>query len=341
MLTFALVSVTIAGQPKKEKIMALRRHREQWSGVFPATLVPFKDDPQYSLDEAGLRMYIRRFNGIPGIKGVVVNGHTGEIQTLFPEERRRVTEVVADEVGDALTVVSGVSAEATLEAVHHAQQAQQAGAKAILLMPPHIWMRFGREREAAIGFVRDVAASIDIGVIVHQYPAYTKVSYTTEELVELARIPNVVAIKDGTRDIARYERNVRALREAAPDVALLTCHDEYLLATLIQGVDGALVGFAGFVPQLIAELVSAALHDRLTEARQIAERVYVLKHAVYRMGEPSADAHQRMKAAVYLLGNISSPRVRPPLRPLSEATFAELRHSLEQVGLKATEDVYG
>lgn len=313
--------------------MTALQRREDWSGVFPATLVPFLDDGRYSLDEDGLRAYGRQFVGIDGVRGIVPNGHTGEIQALFPDERRRVIEVLVDELGEALPVISGVSAEATLEGMHYAQQAQEAGAKGILLMPPHLWLRFGRESETALRYVQDVADSIDIAVIVHQYPAWTKVSYTTEELVELAKIPNVVAIKDGTRDIARYERNVRALRLSAPEVAILTCHDEYLLPTLVQGIDGALVGFAGFVPELICDLVSAALNDDLTRARTLSDNIYVLKQAVYRMGEPSADAHQRMKAAMFLLGRISSPIARPPLLPLSQSVFDELERELNRVGL--------
>jgi 4-hydroxy-tetrahydrodipicolinate synthase len=313
--------------------MTTLKNRAQWSGVFPATLLPYKDDARYSIDEEGLRTYIRQFVGIPGIKGVVCNGHTGEIQTLFSEERAEVTRILADELGDRLPVISGISAEATLEAVKHAQEAQAAGAKAILLMPPHLWLRFGRESRVALNFVRDVASSIDIGVIVHQYPSWTKVSYTSEELVELAQIPNVVAIKDGTREIARYERNVRMLREQTPDVAILTCHDEYLLPTLVQGIDGALVGFAGFAPEIITELVKAALSDNLAEAKRLTERVFILKQAIYRMGEPSADAHQRMKAAMYLLGRISSARVRPPLEPLTDSEMEELRTQLKRAGV--------
>jgi 4-hydroxy-tetrahydrodipicolinate synthase len=316
--------------------MAHLQHRESWSGVFPATLVPFLDDGTYALDEEGLRAYGRQFLNVRGVKGIVPNGHTGEIQALFPQERKRVVEVLADELGDQLPVISGISAEASLEAIHHAQEAQEAGAKGILLMPPHLWLRFGRESETAIRFVQDVASNIDIGVIIHQYPAWTKNSYSTEELVELAKIPNVVAVKDGTRDIARYERNVRALRQSAPEVAILTCHDEYLLPTLVQGIDGALVGFAGFVPELICELVEAALSDDLARARELTDKVYILKQAVYRMGEPSADAHQRMKAAMYMRGLISTPVVRPPLSPLTPSVYAALEHELNRVGLLAT-----
>src|SRR5262249_42548685 len=122
----------------------------------------------------------------------------------------------------------------------------------------------------------------------------------------------------------------------APEVAILTCHDEYLLTTLTQGIDGALVGFAGFVPELICELVQTALADRLTEARQISDRVYVLKQAVYRMGEPSADAHQRMTPAMPVPGRIASRVVRPPMPPLSREVVASLAQDLERVGLTPT-----
>ena len=156
-----------------------------------------------------------------------------------------------------------------------------------------------------------------------------------DELVELAKIPNVVAIKDGTRDMAKYERNIRHLRANEPEVAILTCHDEYLLTTLVQGIDGALVGFAGCVPELISSLVQTALADRLTEAREISDSVYVLKQAVYRMGEPSADAHQRMKTAVWLMGQISPPVVRPPMAPLTPDVVDSIRRDLGKVGMLA------
>jgi 4-hydroxy-tetrahydrodipicolinate synthase len=57
----------------------------------------------------------------------------------------------------------------------------------------------------------------------------------------------------GTRDMNKYARDVRTIRQANPNVTVLTCHDEYLLASMVQGVDGALVGFASFVPQMIID----------------------------------------------------------------------------------------
>lgn len=302
-----------------------------WSGVFPAILCPFRND--LSIDEKALREYARWLAGIRGIRGLVVNGHTGEIHSLRPQERARVTEIVSDEVGGRIKVISGISAEGSLEAADHAQDAKSAGADGILLMPPHHWLRFGRAFQTAVGFFHDVAQAVDIPIILHQYPAWTKAGYSLEEMLHIGRLPSVVSIKMGTREMARYGHDFRVLQRELPDVTILTCHDEYLLPTLLEGAHGALVGFAGFVPDLIVELVEAALGRDLPRALAAQDRIYPLAKLVYRFGEPSGDAHQRMKAAMFLLGRLPSALVRPPLRPLPDSEMDRVRQELISAGL--------
>lgn len=307
------------------------KNKAKWSGVFPAVLLPFKDD--YSIDEPGFRGLVRWVASHEGVSGIVVNGHTGEIGSLLPEERAEVVRIAADELKGRIPVVSGVSAEGTMEAVQHAQAVEQAGGEGILLMPPHSWLRFGMQADSTVAFFRDVAQSIGIAIVVHQYPKWTKTSYTTRQLLDMAAIPNVVSVKIGTREMAQYEVDVRALKREAPDVSILTCHDEYLLPTLIQGIDGALVGFASFVPDLIVALVRAVEAKDLPSALSVYERIYELKHAVYKMGEPSATAHTRMKEAMFQRGLIGNPLARPPVVPLTGQEKAEIRQGLARVGL--------
>lgn len=301
-----------------------------WCGVFPATMVPFHDD--FSIDEAGLTQHLNTLAAVPGINGVVVNGHTGEIMSLRPEERARITRIAAQTVGDKIKVVSGVSAEGSLEAIDHALAAKEAGADAILLMPPHHWLRFGRNSETAVGFIKDVAEGANINIIIHQYPAWTKAGYTLKEMLRMTEIPQVVSIKMGTRDMARQRFDYTALKQAAPRVSILTCHDEYLLASLLEGADGALVGFASYAPELIVALTEKALARDLVGAHAIRDRIDRLAHAIYQFGEPSSEAHQRMKMAALLTGRLSSAVVRPPLRPLAGEDVERMRKSLEAAG---------
>ncbi|MAE20079.1 dihydrodipicolinate synthase family protein [Candidatus Poribacteria bacterium] len=307
-----------------------------WTGVFPATLCPFHEDE--SIDSEGLAIYMRGLAAVDGIKGVVCNGHTGEIMSLRDSERAEVTRITAEAVGDKVKVISGVSGEGSASAIDQAIAAKEVGADGILLMPPHHWLRFGRTFETAVGFFQDVAEVADIPIIVHQYPAWTKAGYSLDEMLEMVKIPQVVCIKMGTRDMARWRWDYEQLKETAPDVPILTCHDEYLLASLLEGCDGALIGFAGFVPELMVEVVHAALSADLVGARKARQLVDPLARIVYNFGEPSSDAHQRMKCARWLMGRFPSMTMRRPLRQLLALEVAKIRQSLEAIGYQCTNE---
>ncbi|MEM9588198.1 MAG: dihydrodipicolinate synthase family protein [Planctomycetota bacterium] len=307
-----------------------------WAGVFPATLCPFHQDG--SINQQGLLDYIEELSSVEGVRGVTCNGHTGEIMSLRPEERAEVTRITRQGVdkanqstGGIVKVISGVSAEGSLEAIEHAQAAKDAGADAILLMPPHHWLRFGRKSDTAVGFFQDVAEGADIDIVVHQYPAWTKAGYSLDEMLQMVKLPHIKMIKMGTRDLARWQWDYDRLKDAAPEVSIVTCHDEFLLSTLVNGCDGALIGFAGFVPELMIELVHAALDEDLRRAHEAQATVAPLARIVYNFGEPGCDAHQRMKVARWLMGRFPSPHFRRPVRPLGPSEIDRIRNELRAI----------
>lgn len=300
--------------------------KEKWSGIFPAIMVPLNDD--YSINEKELRNYVEWLITHKGVTGLVTNGHTGEISGFTPQERKKITQIVADQAAGRVLVVSGVCAEGSFEGIEHAKAAQEAGADGILLMPPHIWLRFGMKPETPVKYFQDIAKAIDIKIIVHLYPSMTKAFYPVETLLEMAKIPNVVAFKMGTRDMALYERDVRIIKEKAPHIALLTCHDEFLASTMIPGADGALVGFAGCVPELITALFEAVKSDDLKQVRKVNDLVSPMSAAIYGVGQPSAEAHARMKEALYQRRVFSSPLMRPPVLPLNNEEKEKVKQAL-------------
>jgi 4-hydroxy-tetrahydrodipicolinate synthase len=303
--------------------------RTRWENIFPATCTPLNDD--YSVNEGELRRYVRWLASFELIDGLVCNGHTGEITSFNREERKRITQVLASEVGDQVAVISGVSAEGTFEAVDHARDAQEAGAAGILLMPPHTWLRFGMKQEAVIKYFRDVAEAIDIGIIIHLYPFGTKAFYPVETVVELARIPNVKTLKMGTRHMALYERDVRILRRKAPELSILTCMDEFILSSMYVGVDGALIGFGACIPELITEAWKAVKDNDFPRTRELQEQIFPMAEAIYGIGEPSGDAHARMKEALKQRGVFSSALMRPPLLPLTEEEKAKVSAAIRNL----------
>lgn len=302
-----------------------------WKTIFPAICVPLNDD--YSVNEPELRKYASWLADFDEIGGLVANGHTGEITSFSLEERAMITRILKEEVGDRVMVISGVCAEGTLQAIKEARAAQDAGADGILLMPPHIWLRFGMTKASAINHMRRVAEAIDIGIIIHLYPYGTKAFYDVDTVVEMSKIPNVKSIKMGTRNMPVYERDIRILRQRAPELSLITCHDENLLSTMYQGVDGALVGFAGCIPELITDAWKAVKANDFLKTRELETKIAPMSSAIYGVGQPSGEAHARMKYAIYKRGIFSSPLMREPVLPIMDNEKRQIEEALKTAGL--------
>lgn len=304
---------------------------EPFRGVLPAMQLPFQSEG--SIDEAELRRLTTWLAGHEGIGGLVTNGHTGEVFALSPAERAEVTRIVADEVQDRLPVISGINCESIPEAVTHADMAKEAGAKGLLVMPPHIWLRFGMRPEHVLKYFTAIGEAVNINLVVHIYPSWTKASYSSQLLGDLAKLPWVTTFKIGTREMSKYVRDIAAIRAADPQCTILSCHDEYLLPTLVQGVDGALVGFASFIPEMIIDLYQAVCDGDLKKAQEIQSRINLLKEAVYSKGEPSSDAHARMKVAMNLCGRLNSTTVRPPVELPQGAVYEAIAAAVKEAGL--------
>jgi 4-hydroxy-tetrahydrodipicolinate synthase len=307
--------------------------RWNYRGVLPAMQVPFR--PDYSIDEPELCRLTAWLAATPGITGLVTNGHTGEVFALRPEERAEVTRIVVAGVQGKMPVVSGLCVEGIGEACDHAAMAKEAGASALLVMPPHMWLRFGMRPEHVLEHFSEIGKASGLDLVVHVYPSWTRASYSAELLAELARLPWVKAFKVGTRDMNKYAVDLRYIREAAPEKAILTCHDEYLLASMVQGVDGALVGFASFIPAKIVALHEAVKEGDLKRAMQLQGQINPLKDVVYGMGEPTGEAHARMKYAMFLAGILKSPLVRRPTRVPEGAPAKAIEEAVRTAGMLA------
>jgi 4-hydroxy-tetrahydrodipicolinate synthase len=304
---------------------------EPFRGVLPAMQLPFQSDG--GIDEAELRRFTSWLAGHEGIGGLVTNGHTGEVFALSPGERAEATRIVADEVQDRLPVISGINCESIPEAVTHAGMAKEAGAKGLLVMPPHIWLRFGMRPEHVLKYFTAIGEAVNINLVVHIYPSWTKASYSSQLLGELAKLPWVTTFKIGTREMSKYVRDIAAIRAAESQCTILSCHDEYLLPTLVQGLDGALVGFASFIPEMIIDLYQAVCDGDLKRAQEIQSRINLLKEVVYSKGEPSSDAHARMKVAMNLCGRLNSTTVRPPVELPKGAVYEAIAAAVKEAGL--------
>ncbi len=282
-------------------------------GVTVATVLPF--DRDLKIDWDGYRRVLDYCAAPDGIAAVFVNGHAGEGATLTQEERAQVIERTRSHVG-AKPLLAGIIVHSTDEAVRESELARQAGADCAVLFPPSsLGGGASASARAPVDFVRRVAAATRMPLSIFQYPVPSGLGYTTEALVEISGIEEVVAIKEGSDLMLSYEENWRAVKAANPGVLILPSNYNWFLPQLAVGGDGILSGLASLVPHLFIELWDAARAADLTAMRRASDRLHPVVRGIY--GEaPLIDMHTRIKGALQALGVIANADPRSPLMPL-------------------------
>ena len=302
----------------------------RFAGVMPANVLPFRADLE--IDEPAYRCHLRWLAGRRGVTGIVANGHAAEVASLDREERKRALAIAVDEIAGKCPVIAGVYCDGTREAVALARDAQVEGAAGLLVFPPTLFMWGVREKpDMAIRHVNDIAAGVDLPIVVFEYPPASGIGYTPETLARLAAIPQVAAVKDWSNDIVAFERNLRALRATGRPVAMLSSFTMSLMATFLLGADGAISGMGSVAADLQAELFEACQKGDLDRAGRLNDRLDPLVRVFY--APPFVDMHNRMKETLVILGRIPAAHVRPPLTPVTEAERHHIRIALRDAGL--------
>jgi 4-hydroxy-tetrahydrodipicolinate synthase len=304
-------------------------HDHPFHGIYVATLTPFQADGR--IDETALAAHFCKFASVPGIVGVLCNGHAGENFLLSREERRRVTEIAAETIGGTHMVVSGILCEATEEAAQHAQDAAAAGADCVLVFPPFSWA-LSQDEHMAVTHHRRIGEACGLPMMLYQAGVSSALAYRPDVLVQLVRLPQVVGIKEGSWESNAYDRNRRLVQSVAPHVAIMASGDEHLLSCFVVGSEGSLVSLAVLMPAEIVALDQAVRDGDLATARRLHQRIQPLANAIYGQA-PGGLATARLKACMELIGAWKNGAPRPPITDLPAGEMERLSAALSAAGM--------
>jgi len=302
----------------------------QLHGVITATVLPFKFDG--SIDWHSYHKLLEYCAAPEDISAIFVNGHAGEGATLDAEEREDVITATRKFLqGTDKPLLAGVIPYSTQSAVHQARAAESSGADVLVLFPMPQFSAGGTiSHDAPLAYVREVASQTSIPISIFQYPLKSGLGYSTETLIALADIPQVIAIKEGSDDIMAYEENWRKIKEAAPNVAVLASNFDWFLAQCSIGTDGILSGLASLAPDILIDLWCATEKSDLDAMRSISDRLYHLVRSIYST-PPRMDMHTRIKEALVAIGVIDCARPRPPLLSVSREVTNHIHAALIKV----------
>ena len=307
---------------------------DRFRGVHAATVCPLREDG--AIDEDALAAHLSRVARTDGIAGLLINGHAGENFMLGRADKRRVVEIARAACPARTLLVCGINAEDSEEAQRHVDDAQAAGADAVLVFPPFSWA-LSQDAEVAVRHHTIATANSTLPLFLYQAGVRAgSLGYTPEVLERLVRLPNVIGVKEGSWECAAYEANLRLVARVAPHVLMMASGDEHLMTCFAVGTTGSLVSLACVAPALVVGLYRAMQANDLSAAREFNERIHPLARAIYGTA-PGGHANARLKTCLKLLGRIPSDAMRPPMGPLPADEVAMLARALHAAGLETTE----
>lgn len=286
-------------------------------GSIVALVTPFRNG---ALDEDAFQRLVERHLA-EGTDGFVPVGTTGESPTLSHAEHERVVELCVEAVAGRRPVIAGTGSNSTEEAISLTRHAKQAGADAALVVTPY----YNKPtQEGLFAHYRAIHDAVDLPIIIYNIPGRSAVEMSVETMARLARLPNIVGVKDSTADIMRP-----LLTHAAcgAEFCQLSGEDGNIVAFLAHGGHGCISVTANVAPGLCAALHQAWRGGRPDEALAIHRRLLPLHKALFCETSPAP-----AKYALSRLG-LCAPELRLPLVELGERSRQQVDAALAQVGL--------
>src|SRR3954452_13116703 len=287
-------------------------------GSLPALVTPFRDE---ALDEAAYEAFVG-WQIAEGSHGLVPAGTTGESATLRPEEHRRVIEICVEAAAGRVPVIAGCGSNDTAHAIALTRVAKECGADAALHVPPY----YNRPNQEGIyAHLASIAEAVDIPIVLYNVPARTVTDIAVETMARLAKLPNVVAVKDATGNLAR----VSAQRLACgTEFVQLSGNDDMALGFMAMGGSGCVSVTANVAPRLCADFQNACMSGDWHAALRLQDKLYPLHAALFTDASPGP-----VKYALNKLRPEWPADLRLPMTPPSEASRGAVDAALDHAGV--------
>lgn len=282
-------------------------------GVYSVLPTPFSANGD--VDEGSLRRVVDLFIDA-GVNGVTALGVTGEVARLDDAERRRVLDVVVEQVDGRIGVVAGTTADGTRTCIGHSRHAKVAGATAVMVSPPRMPKL---NSDAVVRHYTALAEAVDVEIVVQDYPPISGYAMEPALLARIAReIPRARTIK--LEDPPTPFKTSRILEQAAGvEVRIFGgLGGVFLLEELLAGATGAMTGFA--FPEILVQIVSLFRDGDVDGAADAFYRAVPLMRFEFQEGIGMA----LRKEVLHRRGALASPATRAPAAALDQTTRAAL-----------------
>ncbi len=288
-----------------------------FKGAIVAIVTPFKKG---KVDEEALRELIE-FQITNGTDGIVPCGTTGESPVLSHKEHDRVIEITVDAVKKRVPVIAGTGSNSTDEAIRLTKHAYEVGADGALMVCPY----YNRPtQEGLYQHYKLIADKVPIPIIVYNIPGRTGVNMTPETLARLAKIKNIVGVKEAAGSL---QQMADIIRICGPDFSVLSGDDFFTFPLLCLGGHGIISVVSNVAPADMAALIDSFNAGNIKKARKLHYQLTPLVSSLFIETNPVP-----VKAALAMMGKIQN-EMRMPLWKLSDVNYEKLKKAMQDYGL--------
>jgi len=286
-------------------------------GSIVALVTPM--DGSGAVDKESLQRLVR-FHIEQGTDALVAVGTTGESATLDEEEHCDVIKAVVDYAEGKIPVIAGTGSNSTKEAINLTRRAQQAGADACLIVTPY----YNKPtQEGLFLHYQAINDAVAIPQILYNVPGRTACDMLPETVGRLAKLSNIVGVKEATGDLSRVQK-IREL--AGEDFAIYTGDDATSREFCLLGGNGTITVTGNVAPKLVHEMIVAAMAGDNEIATAIDEKLRALHKHLFIQANPIP-----VKWALAEMG-LMAKGIRLPLTWLTEDCFDQVRAAMRQAG---------
>jgi 4-hydroxy-tetrahydrodipicolinate synthase len=287
-------------------------------GVFTALVTPFRND---GIDEKALKKLVE-FQIAGGVDGIVPCGTTGEAPTLSYEEHAKVIELTVKYVAGKVPVIAGTGSNSTEEAIELTQTAKKLGADACLLTTPY----YNKPtQEGMVKHFTMIAEETRIPIVLYNIPGRTGVNMTPETIARLAKVKNIIAIKEAAGSVTQVSEIYRLTNGK---FTILSGDDGLFLPMMSVGAVGVISVFSNIMPKELKALYKAFMvENNVAKAIKLHTKYMPLFQNLFIETNPIP-----IKEAMYRMGMIAR-EYRLPLCPISDKNGEFLAGLMEEFGL--------
>ena len=296
------------------------KNLDKYKGVIPAFYACY--DSEGNVSPAGVQALTKYFVD-KGVKGVYVNGSSGECIYQSVEDRKIILENVMQAAEGKLTVIAHVACNNTKDSMELAKQAESVGVNAIAAIPP---IYFHLPTYAIAKYWNDIsAAAPNTDFVIYNIPQLAGVALTMDLFAEMRKNPRVIGVKNSSmpvQDIQMFKQ------EAGEDYIIFNGPDEQFISGRVIGAEGAIGGTYGVMPELILEMDQAVRAGDMERAREIQ---YAVNAIIYKMCAGHGSMYAVIKEILKINEGLELGGVREPLPALIDSDMAIVTEAAQMI----------